>query len=113
MKSFFYFFIAFILSSPLRAGTELEQVNKDLASACNISNEARKLQKQKKYQKDPNALNLWIQDQMKSKIKTEDILKLSATVGLVDERTRENVWRQTADDLGVPEWKCPGIGEFL
>lgn len=106
-------FFCLILTLPVFAATELEQVKKDLTSACEISNEARKLQKQKKYQKDPNALNLWIQDQMKAKIKTEDILKLSSTVGLVDERTRENVWRQTADDLGVPEWKCPGIGEFL
>ncbi len=106
------YFLGFFISVAF-AATELEQTKKDLKTACDISTEARKLSLQKKYKKDPNALNLWIQSQIKTRIKTEEILKLNATVGLVDERTRENVWRQTADDLGVPEWKCPGVGEYL
>lgn len=93
--------------------TQLDQIRKDFSIACEISKEARKLSKTKKYSRDPNALNLWIQGEVKNRIQTEDILKLSSTTGMVDERTRENVWKQTADDLGVSGFTCPNIGEFL
>jgi len=114
MTTFRSFFVVTIFAFATSAlASEIDVVRKDLLEACKISKEARKLLKTRKYQKDPNALNVWIQKEMKSRIKTEDILNLSNTVGLVDERTRENIWRQTADDLGVPEWECPGIGEIL
>ncbi len=90
-----------------------KSVERDLNLACEISKEARRVALLPKYKKDPNALHLWIQKKFKAQITTEDLIRLASTVGLVDEKTRENIWNQTAKDLGFEKWSCPGIGEFL